>query len=191
MQVDPCKKERMAPSWYKRDEISLRYKAQKLLIDTDRAYTLQWDEFPLIHTITPKTQQLSKKHWGMWGVSSAKLIQQHDGTHQDKTHRRHTGWVELGLLNLKKEGTTAVLSLNYLFLVTGNAERTSFAWRKTVISYKEKKITMRRCSTEKVAQQFVPLEIFRMELEKAFLWLGNYLLWEGAWTILPERPIQT
>lgn len=53
--------------------------------------------------------------------------------------RRHTGWAELGLLNLKKEGTTAGLSLNYLFLVTGNAERTSFAWRKTVISYKEKK----------------------------------------------------
>lgn len=41
------------------------------------------------------------------------------------------------------------------------------------------------------AVQSVPLEIFRMELEKAFLWLGNYLLWEGAWAIQPERPFQT
>lgn len=76
MQACTWKEQRMAPSWYKSDEISSRDKAQKILFDADGAYTLQWDEFPLTYTIIPKTQQLSEKHWGVWGVSGGKLTQQ-------------------------------------------------------------------------------------------------------------------
>lgn len=152
MQACTWKEQRMAPSWYKSDEISSRDKAQKILFDADGAYTLQWDEFPLTYTIIPKTQQLSEKHWGVWGVSGGKLTQQHgDQELQLKTHGR--GWAELCLPSLKKEGRLRPAVVNYLFLVTRNAERTLFAWRKTIISYKKKKITMRSCSTEKVAQQ--------------------------------------
>lgn len=194
MQACTWKEQRMAPSWYKSDEISSRDKAQKILFDADGAYTLQWDEFPLTYTIIPKTQQLSEKHWGVWGVSGGKLTQQHgDQELQLKTHGR--GWAELCLPSLKKEGRLRPAVVNYLFLVTRNAERTLFAWRKTIISYKKKKKSQWEGAALKKllskAVQSVPLEIFRMELEKAFLWLGNYLLWEGAWAIQPERPFQT
>lgn len=138
MQACTWKEQRMAPSWYKSDEISSRDKAQKILFDADGAYTLQWDEFPLTYTIIPKTQQLSEKHWGVWGVSGGKLTQQHgDQELQLKTHGR--GWAELCLPSLKKEGRLRPAVVNYLFLVTRNAERTLFAWRKTIISYKKKK----------------------------------------------------
>lgn len=120
-------------------------------------------------------RQMDKLKQGQW--------KDHQGGQGLWLMRYRRGWAELGLSSLDKgrlRPLTAVLS--YLILVIKKAERTQFAGKKLMITYKEKKSQSEGVSEpEQVAQSGCEISVpedFRTWLGKALVWLWSELRFE-------------